>query len=83
MDILELIVDHMIAIKSQEATKHLRSLLLGVEGDRQVMVMLKMGYFYQQQGQYANARACLLKYIEKRPVNSGLSWRLLGNFVLI
>lgn len=37
-----------------------------------------MSNYYLKKGLFGNARACILKYLEKKPENSGYSWRILG-----
>ena len=46
------------------------------------IVLLRLGYVYCEKQQYGNARACLLKYLEKAKefpeYLSGLSYKILG-----
>lgn len=53
-------------------------LLARSKGDSQTRTILRMANYYLQNKQAANSRACILKYLQRKPENSGLSWRILG-----
>lgn len=78
MDILELLVTHFLATGNVEAEKHIKLLLLRSKDQSQIRTILRMANYYLENRQAANARACILKYLQKKPANSGLSWRILG-----
>ena len=82
-EILNLIVDHLLQHPNSETEKFLKINLSKTSGSEQLDALLKLAYFYMQNQQYANSRSCILKYIEKKPQNSGLSWRILGKYWLI
>lgn len=82
-DILDLIVSHLLAHPSEETEKYLKTNLVRTSGDKQLKAILKIAFFYLNGEQYANSKACVLKYIEKKPINSGFAWRILGNDWLI
>jgi hypothetical protein len=42
-----------------------------------------MANYYLQNKQAANSRACILKYLQRKTENSGLSWRILGISLII
>ena len=46
--VLELIVDYLVSKGLDQASTYLKTLLLSSEGDKQIDVMLRMGYFYLQ-----------------------------------
>ena len=72
-------VTYFVATKNAETEKYLKVLLVRSKGDKQTLTLLKMAYYYLQSKQIGNSRACVLKYLEKKPTNSGFSWRMLGN----
>lgn len=78
MDILELLVAHFLATGNGEAEKHLKLLLARTKDQHQARTILRMANYYLENLQVANARACVLKYLQRKPANSGLSWRILG-----
>lgn len=83
MDVLELLVTHYLSSRSSEAEKHLKLLLSRSKGDAQTRTILRMANYYLENKQPANARACVLKYLQRKPANSGFSWRILGTFFVI
>jgi predicted Zn-dependent protease len=83
VEILELLVTHYIATGSKEAEKHLKLLLSRSKNDSQTLTLLRMANYYLENKQAANSRACILKYLQKKPANSGYSWRILGKSFII
>lgn len=75
---LDLLVTYFVATKNTETEKYLKMLLIRSKGDKQTLALLKMAHYYLQSKQIGNSRACVLKYLEKKPTNSGFSWRMLG-----
>ena len=59
-----------------------KSLMTNSESLSRFTALLRLGYVYCQKQEYGNARACLLKYLEKSKdfpeYLSGLSYKLLG-----
>jgi hypothetical protein len=57
----------MVAKHDNEAEKYLKIWLMRAKGERQPAVMLKLANYYLGNQHYGNARACVGKYLEKRP----------------
>jgi len=57
----------MLLKENKEAEKYLKIWLMTAKADRQQAVMLKLGNYYLNSRHYGNARACIVKYLEKKP----------------
>lgn len=77
-EVLDLLAAHLLASGSGEAERYLKLLLARTKDSAQTTTLLRLAHHYLAAGHPANARACVLKYLQRKPTNSGLSWRTLG-----
>lgn len=79
IEVFNILIDSLIKLnKHEEVEKYLKFGLKVAPDQAKISILLKLGYLFIQTEKFGNAKACLVKYLDKVKPSGGLSWQILG-----